>query len=427
MSFYLKTLTRFYFFDEKNEYVCSIKNRLVHASSSRISQKKMTLREILRDRMRLIFNIGKNLWFHKIKDENDSGLIFSSTVLSEKAKREIKYRLKGEASKKNPYALLPQKCSNRASVPLIVYKEYLKDVALSFLSLFDLNQYELYPLFEFFRYKNCLINTDVRELHIFSTYSPSHYLLSLLDLDSADKYVYAGNAPLNSKWNHGVFKNINYVTSNPIQVKEIRKLNVSKSLVFYDVKILQGVNLNQLYLKDASKNINYKIGFFSEGWWLRRPGDGFTIEDPLLLKKYLDLPRNDRANTEIKLFERLLRLARDHNIPLAVYPHPSEERAVSKGFTSPYEDWIDDEVCFYGAKMHGISNFFEVAVAVTMLPDSSIITDRSSVGLKTIYCSELMLNKQVTEPSFTCFRKIVKSECEYELDKFEDLDKFLCS
>ena len=43
-----------------------------------------------------------------------------------------------------------------------------------------------------------------------------------------------------------------------------------------------------------------------------------------------------------------------------------------------------------------------------MLPDSSIITDRSSFGLKTLYCSEAMLNESIKDPGFKCFMKLIK-------------------
>ena len=42
-------------------------------------------------------------------------------------------------------ALLPEKILGETLAPLNIYIENLRDIVLCLLSLFDLNQYELYP------------------------------------------------------------------------------------------------------------------------------------------------------------------------------------------------------------------------------------------------------------------------------------------
>ena len=123
----------------------------------------------------------------------------------------------------------------------------------------------------------------------------------------------------------------------------------------------------------------YDVGFFSEGWWLRRDGDGFSIEDAESLRRHLLLPEQPKARMESQLFAHLARKAKDAGFSLALYLHPCEERATGRGFEHPYAELIDDETCFYGTKKDGISNLREVGLAVTMLPSASIITDRSAL------------------------------------------------
>ena len=228
MSLFLKAVIQIYSSSKKSEVIASVIDRLHHSSLHLTSQKKLTLRQILRDRARLIFNILKNINHYKIKDDNGSGLIFVSSVLSIRKQNEIKFLLKGNASKMNAFALLPEKIPEETLAPLNIYIENLRDIVLCLLSLFDLNQYELYPLVDFFKFKNCLVNFSVRELHIFNTYSPAFYLISLLEIKPGKKFVYAGNAPLNTKWNQGLFHDVTYITSNPIQASELRELSERK-------------------------------------------------------------------------------------------------------------------------------------------------------------------------------------------------------
>ena len=198
-----------------------------------------------------------------------------------------------------------------------------------------------------------MVNFSVRELHIFNTYSPAFYLISLLEIKPGKKFVYAGNAPLNTKWNQGLFHDVTYITSNPIQASELRELSERKLVIFENVEILGGSNLNQLYLEAAPKIFKYKLGFFSEGWWLRRAGDGFALEDNNLLARHMESKSSDRAALE-GLFECLLRVCKDKDLTLSFYSHPCENnRAKARGFAGPFDKFIDSQMCFYGSKVQG--------------------------------------------------------------------------
>lgn len=425
MSLFLKAVIQLYSSSKKSEVFASVTDRLHHSSLHLTSQKELTLRQILRDRARLIFNILKNINHYKIKDDDGSGLIFVSSVLSTRKQNEIRFLLKGDVSKASAFPLLPEKDPSKRFTPINVYIENLKDVMLCLLSIFDFNQYELYPLTSFFKYKNCLIYVSVRELHIFNTYSPAFYLLSLLKLESAKKYVYTGNAPLNQKWNQGLFHGVTYVCSNPIQALELEEMRKQKFVILKNVEVRVGSNLSQLYLERAPKDFKYKVGFFSEGWWLRRPGDDFSLEDEELLERHVQSKVSDRAALEVQLFERLMRVCKANCLTLSFYPHPCEDRARARGFVGPFDKFIDNDICCYGSKVRGISNFFEVECGVTMLSDSSIITDRSSCDLKTLFCSEDMLNNSINDSGFKYFVKLVKKDCEFEIESLSRLDDII--
>ena len=130
MSLFLKAVIQIYASSKKSEVVASVIDRLHHSSLHLTSQKKLTLRQILRDRARLIFNILKNINHYKIKDDNGSGLIFVSSVLSIRKQNEIKFLLKGDASKMNAFALIPEKILEETLAPLNIYIENLRDIVL---------------------------------------------------------------------------------------------------------------------------------------------------------------------------------------------------------------------------------------------------------------------------------------------------------
>jgi hypothetical protein len=202
--------------------------------------------------------------------------------------------------------------------------------------------------------------------------------------------------------------------------KELRVLIDNGDFNLLCSEIIIGENTNIYKLKKFSKEKKFTIGFFSEGWWQRDMSNaGFSIEDSVRLVEHLKLPLSARASTEIKLFDLVYKLAKKYKYTFSLYLHPCEERALKKGFIPPYLKKIDDETCLLGTKESGVSNFYEVKVGVTMLPSSSIITDRSSEGLKTFFLSNQMLVKHAINHGAG---KLYKDVNEIEIVSFEGLD-----
>ena len=416
---FLSLLCRLYLDDKQGRHIKHIRSRLFHLRSSRASQRPMSTSDIARDRLRLIYHMLKNIRYFDNECTSRTGSYLVSPLSSAKVDQYANVIVN---AKPDLCTVMP--AAGQSKLNLQRMASYFSDLLLSLLGFFDLNHYELYPLYSFFRKRNVITAGDVAELHIFGFYNPSCYLLCSLPHQSIETYVYSGNAPLNYPHKHGYFKGLRFVVSNPSQAKEIEILNDRGDIILKDTEVLLGKNHNQSALAEMPVVQRYDVGFFSEGWWLRRDGDGFSIEDVQTLRRHLLQPKQPKARMESQLFTHLARATKDAGFSLALYLHPCEERAIGRGFDHPYAALIDDQTCFYGTKKDGISNLHEARLAITMLPSASIITDRSALDMATLYCSRSMLMQHDIDEKF---EKLYRADTEREFNDLAELDRIIAS
>jgi hypothetical protein len=247
-------------------------------------------------------------------------------------------------------------------------------------------------------------------LHVFSTYYLPYYLLVNSNVVSVDVFIYFGNAPLNFPYRYGCFKSTSVYFANKGQFEEAKILRDRGVLEFDSYSIATAGS--------KAKEYSWDLGFFSEGWWLRRSGDGFSIENVDALKKKLAKNRPLKAaSLEFDLLGLAVNFAKENNLRLAIFLHPSECRMVEKGISSPYLKFIDNENIFIGENILGISDFASAKIGITMLPSSSIITDRGALGLKTMYLNSLYLEKYSL---FHQFEKLYVAETDIPVSHIND-------
>lgn len=414
---FLSLLCRRYLDDKHGRHIRHVQSRLVHLYSSRGNRPPLGTKEIARDRSRFVFHMLKNILYADNECISRQGAYIISPISSPNVEQ---YAPVIATDSTSLCLLIP----SRGKSKLILRRlwPYLSDLLFSLLAFLDFNRYELYDLYNFFRKRNVIIAGNVRELHVFGFYNPSCYLLCCEPHPGAEIYVYSGNAPLNYPHKHGYFKGLHLVVSNPSQAKEIEILDDRGAVSLEDTQVLLGRNHHASALAAMPTAQRYDIGFFSEGWWLRRDGDGFSIEDAAMLRSHLQRPKQAKARMELMLFEHLANRAKRAGHTVALYLHPCEERAISRGFDHPYTRWIDDQTCFYGMKAEGISNLHEAALAVAMLPSASIITDRSAIDMPTVYCSRSMLEQHEIDE---VFEKLYEAKTEQAFGDLDELDRII--
>lgn len=348
------------------------------------------------------------------------GVYFLDTVSNSAQSEKLKGVLISSFGDRQPFCLLENHAIAK-SFPFYFYS--ILNFLFSFLSVLDLSSYRLYPLYQFFRLRESSRLHRPVEFHLFSTYYLPFYMLINARVACEKLYVYMGNSPLCFVYKYGVYENLSLVLSNQSQKKDLLALISEKLFHLPGSTITIGVNTNVERLKNFSKEKKYSIGFFSEGWWQRdMSNNGFSVESSNALLKHLEKPLCAKAKLEVELFQVLYEYARVHGLTFALYLHPCEERAFEKGFLSPYLKKIDSKICHLGSKDAGVSNFYEVDIGVTMLSSSSIITDRSSEKLKTIYLSNHMLDEyEVIHRA----KKSYKDDNEIEVSSFKELESTL--
>ena len=378
--------------------------------------KNMSLMSRFKDRIKFIYHMAQNVFYHQLKVQTEDDVYFWNTVINCEKNKEAKSLLKSRSLKSEPFTLVK---SYKVVKSFRFYSQAIANFFFSFLSLLDYGKYELYPLHHFFRLRSAIHFQSPKEIHLFSTYYLPFYLFINSNFGKSQLFVYMGNAPLNFVYKYGTYVNLTMVLSNVSQEKELQALIERGDIdLKYSVAVV-GSNTNIDKMKGFSKTVKYRLGFFSEGWWQRNLTNGFSIEDPKSLREHLKSPFTNRASVEIKLFNYIYEYARKNRISFSLYLHPCEERALKNGFIPPYLEKIDDSICQLGTKESGVSNFYEVEIGITALPSASIVTDRSSEGLKTLFLSNQMLDKHNINHDA---EKLYTDVNEIEITSFEDLE-----
>ncbi len=416
---FIKLIILLFFRNKSVKQESYLKNRLVGIRDN-------YLLAFLYDRLGLVYSLvrlsGVKFTF-SIEKESD---FYASIVTSEKVQQEAEYAIGKKLD------ALDVKNIRVSVLNCKFWLIYISNIVIALFSLFDLSLVRYASLSRFFRYRLALNSSlRVNELYLIGVHSPSMYaLLSSLKNEQVYFVAVLNDPSVNTLKKHGDFQGVNIAIRNETHLKELEILKKKGVADFSEEKVVKVGNSAQLYLDQFDQSQKkYEIGFFTEGWWMRDFETGFSIEDTDKLNLHLETPLRFEAELEIDLLKMTLQFCKENKFKMAIYLHPCELRARENGICSPFEKFIDNDVCFYGEKLEGISNIFESEIAITVLPTASLITDRSEYGLKTIFLSPAFFLKQETDNLIkdTGFERLFYSPYDISCDSVEQvLDEIKC-